>query len=271
MKKNVMKRLTLGVVAGAAAIGLAACSATDGSDNTNDDTTQGSSVSGEDANTEDSASEDDPTKVPEQEQSGDSDVDQATAAVGTFYTQLFTVPVEGGLEAVAAAQEEMTLAVDGNTDVFAAQNPVESINQLPEDQQLSLIEVTQKYSGGLREATNYDDLSNAEKATLNMVTLIFRGGLSTNDTEGLDTSKISITVDPETVEIDGDTGTIPSAGILMSMPDQDGLVTSDNGVVTIDTPLVKSGGEWKVDGAEFINRLMSPAAGEAETQPAPAE
>lgn len=79
---------------------------------------------------------------------------------------------------------------------------------------------------------------------------------------GFETEGLKITIDPEAVEVDKDTATVKSSGVTFSQAGADDEVVSESDIITIDTPLVKTKDGWKVDGAEFINRLMSQTAAE---------
>lgn len=254
MKKGIVRKLILTSVAATTAITLAACSSSnDDGDGNNKDDSNSSSVSGSNNDAEDQPAEDE-NGMPNQDVSDDDNVNEVTATVSTFYTELFTTPIEGGNEGLIKAQEEMTLAVDGDTSVFEAANPADSIAALSDDKQNGLEEVTAKYSDGVRQAVNYDELSLPEKSTINMISLVFRGAVSGTD---VDTSGMKVTVNTDNIEVDGDTANVPAANVVFSMANEEGEVTSDSNIATLDTPLVKTKDGWKVDGKEFINRLMT--------------
>lgn len=259
MKKGIVRKLILTSVGATAAITFVAATtaitlaAYDDGDGNNKDDSNSSSVSGSNNDAEDQPAEDE-NGMPNQAVSDDDNVNEVTATVSTFYTELFTTPIEGGNEGLIKAQEEMTLAVDGDTSVFEAANPADSIAALSDDKQNGLEEVTAKYSDGVRQAVNYDELSLPEKSTINMISLVFRGAVSGTD---VDTSGMKVTVNTDNIEVDGDTANVPAANVVFSMANEEGEVTSDSNIATLDTPLVKTKDGWKVDGKEFINRLMT--------------
>lgn len=260
MKKGIARKLALAGIAATTAITLAACSsdADNGDGGESEDGKTSSTVNGGGKDAEDQPAEDE-NGLPNQVVVKDDKVNDITSVTNEFYMELLTKPVEGGNEAIIQAQDDMTLAVDGDTSVFEAANPVDSIATLSDDKQNSLVEVTSKYSDGVRDATNYNDLTKPEQATINMVSLVFRGNATMS---GFETEGLKITIDPEAIEVDKDTATVKSSGVTFSQAGEDGEVVSESDIITIDTPLVKTKDGWKVDGAEFINRLMSQTAAE---------
>ena len=270
MVKNVGKKILLGALATTTAITLAACSNDDNGDNKEETAATANENSGDNQDEKDGENQDSENKDSAENKevetdkgpaiaesfeeldamkSDNDDVHKASDSVENFYRSIFCDKMDDPEGTVQTAQDEMLKAVGGDEAVFANQNPRDAISSLSKDKQKELVKVTEKYTGEAKKHVNYDKLEDADKATLNIVILMFRSSMSAMG-ENMDNMKIA--VDENKVTIDGDKGAIKPNQIYFFNQDE-----SQSIVITMDTPVVKADGNWRVDGSKFVENLLS--------------
>lgn len=252
MSKNIARKIALVAMAATTAVTLSACADKNADNEGTDDATASASSAAPQANGNDSQELKDA-----QEKSDDKNANQGAEAVTGYYKALFTDPIEGGEKTLEEAQQGMIDAVGGDSSVFDNVNPRDAINSLSTDKQEALVKATEQYSEGARKFTNYDDVSNADKATFNIVALMFRASVANaEELKGMD-----IVTSANQVKIDGDKGTVPSSAIVFSIGDE-----TQSGIVTMDTPLIKESRDWKIDTSQFIDTLLNIDTGTADQE-----
>lgn len=234
MKKSVSKRVAFTSLFAVAAFTLAACNSSEGENtNTNED-----SVTTE----ENTGSED----AEEQVEIKDTTV---VSAVEGFFNSISNNSEEdiSNLENMdtviseAHGEEVMSAIYQGS-----ATGDYDAVFDLISDEELAqMVVTTERYSNGVRDYVNYDELTDKEKLEFNLVVSGYKAAISLFG-EGV---VVTTTVDKDRIIEDGDTATAIANMTSTGLGEVSG--GQDSSVLEVRTVNTSHG--WKVDSSWFLN------------------